>query len=479
MFDWQIPYRIPGKVGADTRCGNITKGRTHFLDSWTNRIDRIIWDSLKGKAIPQSYGRQPDQEFSRSLTLEAPAREQEDYESEEYESEPCEPESEPQSSEPEEGGPEDHALGSLRLHDLDHVVQAKLNRILADSGPLESILAHLLSTKGKFFRPKMVISSAYACLPYTGNKTKCVRCSTPPAQLRAEQNSMNCTGKASGSTLGGPDFDDEKIDMVTDIAAAFEMVHLASLVHDDIIDGSTHRRGLPTIHLTWGIHSAVLAGDYLFSEANNTVLKYAGLGIASCLTDAVGLMCRGEVAQDSRFYDPSVNVSDYFYQTARKTAALIAAGCKAGAMAARAPIEVQERLWRFGIRVGTAFQIIDDILDIVSDGKALGKPVFSDLRRGILTLPLIYAMEGEVGRDILECLSNKAVPDHTIPGLRRKLISGGHVKKAGEVACILLDSARQDLGGLPASQGRADLRDLSHKLAQKARDLSLGSPTWR
>lgn len=478
------------------------------MDSWIDRIDKYIWDSLKGPttsetvAILQSEGRllnqsavaprydvrHSDQEVSGSLAVQVPAGESVDHRCESG------------GHESEGYGSEDYASCDRNLRHLDLVVQEKLNGILADSGPLEPILAHLLAARGKFFRPRMVISSAYACIPYIRDKKRCVRCFMSSLECKRISNPMDCsnvdeTAFESGSQIafdagsvgtsektaegtsdtpfGDPDFDDEMIDMITDVAAAFEMVHLASLVHDDIIDGSSQRRGLPTIHLAWGIHSAVLAGDFLFSEANKAALKYAGLGIASCLTDAVGLMCRGEVAQDSRFYDPGVNVSDYFYQTGRKTAALIAAACKAGAMAARAPAEVQDCLWRFGIKVGTAFQIVDDILDIVSDEEFLEKPVFSDLRRGILTLPLIYAMEAEMGSVILECLATKAVPEHKIPELRMKLVSGGHVKRAGRVAFTLLDSAVQDLSGLPDSPGRTILRHIADQLAQRARRASI------
>jgi heptaprenyl diphosphate synthase len=105
----------------------------------------------------------------------------------------------------------------------------------------------------------------------------------------------------------------------------------------------------------------------------------------------------------------------------------------------------------------------------VSDGESLGKPVFSDLRQGTLTLPLIYAKESEVGSDILECLSNKTVPDWKIPELRSKLIAGGYVRRAGHVACALLDSARQDLARLPGSPGRASLSYMCDQLVRRVR----------
>ena len=169
--------------------------------------------------------------------------------------------------------------------------------------------------------------------------------------------------------------------------------------------------------------------DVYKRQANNTALLYAHIGIAGLLNDAVELMCRGEVAQDNRLYDSTVTPSDYFYQIGRKTAALIAAACKAGAMAAGAPPDTQSQLWQFGIRLGTAFQIVDDILDLVSDEEALGKPVFNDLKRGTMTLPLIYAMETEIRSDIIDCFGNRTVPTSNIPTIRKKLVSAGCIER--------------------------------------------------
>lgn len=468
------------------------------MDNWADRIDRHIWDSLRGATsdtqISSRLLKGAAQEFSGPLAVEEAAGESTRYGAGDQvvqgaafrltdETPVPLAFGQPGISGPtlREIGTGVEILGNGRYrHEVELTVQERLNEILVDSGPLEPILAHLLSARGKFLRPKMVISSAYACIPCLRYKKRYARCSVQSARPGSQSGwKPGRTGSGirnSASAGRNPELDNHMIDMITDVAAAFEMVHMASLVHDDIIDGSSERRGLPVIHSVWGIHSAILAGDYLFSRANNTVLKYARLGIAGCLTDAVELMCRGEVAQDSRFYDPGVTVDDYFYQTGRKTAALIGAACKAGAMAVKAPREDQEHLWRFGIKVGTAFQIVDDILDLVSDEKLLGKPVFTDLRRGVLTLPLIYAMETEVRQDILCCLSKKTVPSHKIPELRRKLVSGGSVRRAANAACILLASARQDLSLLPGSTGKDSLLQMSAQLDERA--VSFGG-IWR
>ena len=140
---------------------------------------------------------------------------------------------------------------------------------------------------------------------------------------------------------------------------------------------------------------------------------------------------------------------------------------KAGAMAAGAPPDTQSQLWQFGIRLGTAFQIVDDILDLVSDEEALGKPVFNDLKRGTMTLPLIYAMETEIRSDIIDCFGNRTVPTSNIPTIRKKLVSAGCIERAAGAATTLLESAKQNLLALPPSLGRSTLADVG-VLGEKA-----------
>ena len=177
-----------------------------------------------------------------------------------------------------------------------------------------------------------------------------------------------------------------------DVAAAFEMVHLASLVHDDIIDQSPVRRGRPAVHTVWGIHAAVLAGDYLFTRANRIALGY-GMGIASLMSQAIELTCEGEIAQNGRLFQADLTEREYLSHICRKTASLIGAACQAGAIMGGGGPLLEESLLRFGVELGCAFQIADDIIDITSPGETSGKTQFNDLRRGLWTLPLIFAMK--------------------------------------------------------------------------------------
>ncbi len=424
------------------------------MDNWAGRIDKVIWSCFKQSAEQPlreiSIGTGDRglewagadggaagsvmEEMSGTLVIEAPLKRV--VETEGAIETPVAVEA------PFQGAAAGGKEISGRQAPYLNRVQEKLGEALRYSGPLEPILAHLMSTAGKLLRPRLVISSASA---FAG---------------------LDTSGRF-GYGYGGLSHE-RVIPMIADIAAAFEMVHIASLVHDDIIDGSSERRGLPVIHDIWGIHSAILTGDYLFSRANHTALLYAHIGIAGLLNDAVELMCRGEVAQDERLYDSTVTPYDYFYQIGRKTAALMGAACKAGAMAAGAGPDAQRVLWQFGIRLGTAFQIVDDILDLVSNEKALGKPVFNDLKRGTMTLPLIYAMETEIQADIIECFDNRTVPPGRIPVIRKKLLAAGCIRRAAGAAIALLESARQNLLSLPLSLGRDQLWEMSAQLGERA-----------
>lgn len=320
---------------------------------------------------------------------------------------------------------------ALSGRDLEVLVEKTIRNTLAGSGPLEPIIDYLMSGQGKFLRPKLVIWSAGAC----------------------------------GSTFRGgfPSRDNDKT-VVAEIGAACEMIHMASLVHDDVIDGASMRRGLPAVHVLWGVHSAILAGDYLFAKANGLALRYASLGIDRLLNMAVELMCQGEVFQDNRLFDPTVTEQDYFYQVSRKTAALMAAACKAGAFAGGAPQGAAEALWLFGMELGVAFQIVDDILDILSDEKTLGKPIFNDLRRGTLTLPLIFGMKTELKEDILRCFELKEVPHEVAARVRQKLREYGCIDRAKEIVGELTDSAQSRLEILSPSESKSMLLNLAKSI---------------
>src|SRR5580704_114114 len=181
------------------------------------------------------------------------------------------------------------------------------------------------------------------------------------------------------------------------MAAVVEMIHCATLVHDDVIDTAKTRRGRPSSNTIWGNHTCVLAGDWLYMQAFQVALRERNFHVLDLLIALTQMMVEGELLQLERIGKIDVSEADYMELVDRKTASLFSACARLGALMGTAvggPSEVTEtRLGEFAWNLGIAFQLVDDMLDFTSNEKVLGKPVGSDLREGKVTLPLIYALE--------------------------------------------------------------------------------------
>ena len=182
-------------------------------------------------------------------------------------------------------------------------------------------------------------------------------------------------------------------DKFVSLAVAIELIHMATLVHDDVIDNSAIRRGKPTANSCWGNHSSVLIGDYLFAKAFSLVANKVSNKMLKVLTDVICSMCEGEINQNRSTFNADQVEQDYLGRIAQKTADFIAASCELGALAAELTSDEVQAFRDYGYSLGMAFQITDDILDITASAEQLGKPVGNDLRQGIVTLPVIYALQ--------------------------------------------------------------------------------------
>jgi octaprenyl-diphosphate synthase len=177
------------------------------------------------------------------------------------------------------------------------------------------------------------------------------------------------------------------------MAAVVEMIHTATLVHDDVIDVAKTRRGRPSSNVVWGNHTSVLAGDWLYMQAFQVALKERHFPTLDLLIQLTQMMVEGELLQLERIGKFATTEADYMELIDRKTASLFSACARMGALSARVGEAEESKLGEYAWNLGIAFQLVDDILDFTSREKILGKPVGNDLREGKVTLPVIYALE--------------------------------------------------------------------------------------
>lgn len=177
------------------------------------------------------------------------------------------------------------------------------------------------------------------------------------------------------------------------MAAVVEMIHAATLVHDDVIDIAQTRRGRPSSNAIWGNHTCVLAGDWLYMQAFQIALRERNFHVLDVLIALTQMMVEGELLQLERIGKIDITEADYMELVDRKTASLFSACTRLGALMGGADDAMETRLGEFAWNLGIAFQLVDDVLDFTSHEKVLGKPVGSDLREGKVTLPLIYALQ--------------------------------------------------------------------------------------
>lgn len=185
----------------------------------------------------------------------------------------------------------------------------------------------------------------------------------------------------------------EELEDVIPIAVALELIHMASLVHDDVIDNSDTRRGTATVRSGWGNRVSIYAGDYILARALALVAKYERSEVVDVLAETSMKICEGEVIQMLSCYNVTLGLKNYLRRIERKTALLISVSCQLGAMIINAAPEAVKAIKNYGYFLGMAFQVTDDILDIIADENVLGKPTGSDIRQGVITLPALYALK--------------------------------------------------------------------------------------
>ena len=254
---------------------------------------------------------------------------------------------------------------------------------------------------------------------------------------------------------------------IVPVAAACEIIHMATLVHDDLIDASETRRGVPAVHSKWGTAASVLLGDHLFAMGFSVLAAYGDPAIVRLMSDVVSLTCAGEIDEQRAQWDLEGTEEAYFRRIHAKTGHFIAQCCRAGGMLARAPQAAIEALARYGAEVGTCFQLVDDLLDFTADEHLLGKPTGSDLRVGVYTLPVVWALSGP-GRDALRALLlQRPVDDGLVEAVASLLRAGGALEHAAGSALAAARRAQAALGAVPASVYREHLYCLAEELVHR------------
>lgn len=242
------------------------------------------------------------------------------------------------------------------------------------------------------------------------------------------------------------------------LAEITEMIHTASLVHDDLVDEASTRRGVATVHHMFDPRMAVLAGDFLFAQASWHLANLGSLEVVRLLSRVIMDLAEGEVCQRLNRYDSGQTLEDYLEKSYRKTASLMANSARAVGVLAGLPEPRLESLYRFGRQLGMIFQVVDDCLDFTASDQQLGKPAASDLRAGYLTAPAIFALEEEAG------LAERVERRFTAPGdLEAALTAvrqGSGLERTHAMAHGFARDAEAALAWLPPSQEREALLGL-------------------
>ena len=309
-------------------------------------------------------------------------------------------------------------------HDLRRVEDELLTASAADDDFVTELARHLITAGGKLVRPGFCLASSL------------VRDPSPESSSAA-------------AVKGG---------------ASVELVHIGSLYHDDVMDGATTRRSVPSVNSQWGNQRAILAGDYLLGRAS-ALAASLGAEVALLLAEAITQLCEGQIIELENAYDTELSERRYERAISGKTAALLSISCRIGATVAELPRPMIQAVGEFGFAYGMAFQIVDDILDLVATESQLGKPASNDLAEGTYTLPVIRALADPAAGDELRSLLGGPVDAATRERAAELVRSTAGVDESRDTARMWADKAQAALTSLPDTPAAAVLRLAADRLA--------------
>lgn len=254
------------------------------------------------------------------------------------------------------------------------------------------------------------------------------------------------------------------------LGAVVEMIHAATLVHDDVIDAAQTRRGRPSTNMKWGNHTCVLAGDWLYMQAFQIALRERNFQILDLLIGLTQMMVEGELLQLERIGRIDVTEADCMELVDRKTACLFSVCAKLGALAGGADAATHEQLAEYAWNLGMAFQLVDDLLDFTAREKTLGKPVGGDLREGKVTLPLIYALErasADERRLVENILRRRDYDEVSFTRILALIEKYNGIERVKERAQAFTEKARRIIGEFPESPYQRALLSVTELVTER------------
>lgn len=255
---------------------------------------------------------------------------------------------------------------------------------------------------------------------------------------------------------------------IIDLATVIEFFHISSLLHDDVIDNSSKRRGVDAAHVIYGNKAAILVGDYLFSKSFQLLSKINNPRVLQVLADTSNIITKGEIQQLIYANNPNVTVQEYIDIIQHKTAVLFETAAQMGAIIANAKEEDIQAMAKFGYYLGRAFQIIDDILDYDINNQELGKNIGNDLQEGKITIPLIYAIQAGSSSEqniIKDAIRNGSIDK--LEEIKQIIHSTNALKKAHKLAEEQISHATKNLVDIPGSEYRDALEQLATFVVQR------------
>jgi all-trans-nonaprenyl-diphosphate synthase len=243
------------------------------------------------------------------------------------------------------------------------------------------------------------------------------------------------------------------------LAEITEMIHTASLVHDDVVDESQMRRGVPTVHSLFGNRIAVLAGDFLFAQSSWYLANLDNLEVVKLLSEVIMDLATGEIQQGLNRFDASTSIETYLKKSYYKTASLIANSAKAAGLLSEVSTETAEHLYGYGRDLGLAFQIVDDILDFTSTTDTLGKPAGSDLKSGNLTAPVLFALQEKPYLEVL--IEREFAQEGDLEQALALVQDSQGIHQARELASHHAKLAAEHLACLPSSDAHQALINMT------------------